>query len=349
MHAGTVVRRLVVDLRARTSAWALPPEGAERLREATPNGWEIVFVDAHTSSDGDGGAVPSDEVRAAVADAEAYFGYGIARKLFDGARRLRWIHSASAGVGGLLFSEVRASDVIVTNSAGVHAIPMAEYMLGGILYLLKSFDIAVEHQRAGIWDKNAFAGVGSTVRELRDCRVLIVGAGGIGSALATRLTVLGARCTGVRRQPERGTPDGFERVVGPGEWQSLLPESDVLVIAAPATSETKSLVSGEQLDLLPGDAIVVNVARGSLLDEEALAERLTAGTLRGALLDVFQEEPLRPSSPLWGLSRVLLTPHVSAVSRRGFWERELALFVNNWQRYVQGREMRNVVDKEAGY
>jgi phosphoglycerate dehydrogenase-like enzyme len=349
MATGNGMRRLVVDLRARASAWALPPAGAGRLRDAAPAGWEIVFVDALTSSDGDGGAAPSEEVRAAVAEAEAYFGFGMARTLFTGAPRLRWIHSASAGVGGLLFSEVRTSEVIVTNSAGVHAVPMAEYMLGGILYLLKSFDLAVEHQRAGIWDKNVFAGPGSTVRELRDCRVLIVGAGGIGSALATRLTMLGSRCTGVRRRPERGVPEGFEQVVGPGEWHELLPEIDVLVVAAPATSETKSMVTGEVLDRLPDDAIVVNVARGSLMDEHALAERLASGKLRGAVLDVFEEEPLPSSSPLWGLSRVLLTPHVSAVSPHGFWERELALFVDNWRSYVEGREMKNVVNKEAGY
>jgi phosphoglycerate dehydrogenase-like enzyme len=343
------VRRLVVDLRARASAWALPAAGEDRLRHAAPKGWEITFVDAPTSSDGDGGATPSGEVRAAVADAEVYFGYGMARALFTAAPRLRWIHSASAGVGGLLFPEVRASEVIVTNSAGVHAVPIAEYMLGGILYLLKSFDIALNHQRAGIWDKNAFAGPASTVRELRDCRVLVIGAGGIGSALATRLTMLGARCTGVRRHPDRGTPEGFGSVVGPDDWHDLLPDADVLVIAAPATSETKSMVTGEVLDRLPSNAIVVNVARGSLVDESALAVRLAEGKLRGAVLDVFEEEPLPASSPLWGLSRVLLTPHVSAVSPHDFWERELTLFVDNWHRYVEGKQMLNVVNKEAGY
>ncbi|HEY9480367.1 MAG TPA: D-2-hydroxyacid dehydrogenase, partial [Gemmatimonadaceae bacterium] len=298
---------------------------------------------------GDGGAAPSAEARSAVADAEAYFGFGMARALFTGAPHVRWIHSASAGVGGLLFREVRASDVVVTNSAGVHAVPMAEYMVGGILYLLKSFDVASERQRAAVWDKEAFTGPASTIRELRDCHVLVLGAGGIGSALASRLTMLGSRCTGVRRHPERGVPEGFERVVGPDEWHALLPEADVLVVSAPATSETHAIVTGDVLDRLPSGAILVNVARGSLVDERALVERLVSGRLRGALLDVFEEEPLAPSSPLWGLSCVLLTPHVSAVSPRGFWERELSLFVENWHRYVEGREMRNVVDKEAGY
>lgn len=342
-------RRLVVDLRARASAWALPAAGADQLRAAAPPGWEIVFVDALTTSDGDGGAAPSEEVRAAVGYAEAYFGYGMARALFAEAPQLGWIHSASAGVGGLLFAEVRASDVVVTNSAGVHAVPMAEYMLGGILYLLKSLDAARRQQRSGIWDNRVFSGPESTVRELRDCGVLVVGAGGIGSALGSRLTMLGSRCVAVRRHPERGIPEGFERVVGPDGWQELLPDTDVLVIAAPATAETRELVTGELLDRLPRNAIFVNVARGSLVDEQALVERLASGALRGAVLDVFEEEPLPSSSPLWGLPNVLMTPHVSAVSPRGFWERELSLFMDNWHRYVEGREMRNVVDKEAGY
>ena len=349
MAPASKVRRLVVDLRARSSAWALPPEGVDRLRAATPEGWDVRFIESPTVSDGDGGAAPSEEARRAVADAEAYFGFGMARALFTAAPRLRWIHSASAGVGGLLFRGLRESRVVVTNSAGVHAVPMAEYMLGGILYLLKSFDVAVEHQRTGVWDKDAFAGPATTVRELRDCHVLVLGAGGIGSALASRLSMLGSRCTGVRRRPERGVPEGFERVVGPSEWHDLLPGTDVLVVSAPATSETHAIVTGEVLDSLPAGAMVVNVARGSLVDEHALAERLTAGRLRGAVLDVFEEEPLRPSSPLWGLSSVLLTPHVSAVSPRGFWERELSLFIDNWHRFADGKGMENVVDKEAGY
>src|SRR5919204_257117 len=118
-----------------------------------------------------------------------------------------------------------ASGALVTNSAGVHAVPIAEHVLGGVLYLLRSFDVALAEQRQRRWSREPFIGRESSVRELADCRALIVGAGGIGSAIAQRLSALGTRCVGVRRRPARGVPAGFARVVGTSEWEALLHES----------------------------------------------------------------------------------------------------------------------------
>lgn len=343
------MRRLVVDLNANAPVWALTPGAARRIRDGAPPGWDVVVIAEPTFSDGDGGGAPSAEVRAAIPDAEVYAGFGFSPALFREARRLRWVHSAAAGVRALLFPEIVASNVIVTNSAGVHAVPMAEYVVGGVLALLRGMDIAMARQREARWDRATFVGTASPVREARDCRVLIIGAGGIGSAVAQRLAALGAHCVGVRRHTDRGVPPGFERIVGPTAWPDLLPDTDVLVITAPATSETADLVSAERLDRLPRHAIVANVARGSLLDEDALAERVAAGRLRGAVLDVFATEPLPSSSPLWALPSVILTPHVSGVSPFGFAEREVDLLLDNWGRYVRGETMRNVVDKTLGY
>jgi phosphoglycerate dehydrogenase-like enzyme len=260
-----VTRRLVVDLLASAPQWTLRPEGVERIKRAAPQGWEVRVVSTPTVSDGDGGAGASPEALQAVGDAEAYFGYGISRALFAAGRRLRWVHSAAAGVGGLLFPELRESDVLVTNSAGVHAVPIAEHVLGGVLYLLRSFDVALAEQRGRRWSREPFVGRESTVRELSDCRALIVGAGGIGSAIAERLAALGARCVGVRRRPELGVPHGFIRVVGTAEWEALLPESELLILSAPSTSETRRLVTASALDRLPRGVIVVNVARWTKL------------------------------------------------------------------------------------
>lgn len=341
--------RLVVDLRATSPAWSLTDEVAAVIRSAAPRGWTTYIVESLTISDGDGNASPSAEVMREIAEADAYVGFGMPRPLFLAAPRLRWIHSAAAGVGSLLFPELAASDVVLTNSAGVHAIPMAEHVLGGVLFLLRQFDVAVSQQSERRWNRDPFVGAGTRTRELGECRALIVGAGGIGTEIARRLSALGVHCVGIRRRPERGVPDGFGEVFGIEALDALLPRADLLIIAAPATGATRGLVTAERLDHLPQGAIVVNVARGSLLDERALGERLRDGRLGGAVLDVFEREPLPSDSDLWTVPRLLLTPHVSATSPRGYWGRQLELFTDNWARFAAGRPLRNVVDKSAGY
>lgn len=285
----------------------------------------------------------------AITGAEVYFGFGIPRDLFIEAKKLRWVHSAAAGVGSALHDEMRSSDVILTNSAGIHAVPIAEYAVAGILHFLRGFDVALDQQRHGTWDKAFFVATDAPLREMDTVRALIVGTGGLGGETAKRLTALGARCTGVRRRVELGPPDGFERVIPLSGFDGALPEHDVVVLAAPLTPATTGLLTAERLDLLPPNAIVVNVARGGLVDEVALVDRLERGRLRGAVLDVFREEPLAATSPLWHLRQILLTPHISPVSPGRFWPRQLDLFVDNWKRYVAGQPLRNVVDKSAGY
>ncbi|HEU4630669.1 MAG TPA: D-2-hydroxyacid dehydrogenase [Gemmatimonadaceae bacterium] len=342
-------RLLVADLAAIAPAWTLPSWAAERLRAAAPADWRVHVVRAPTVSDGDGAERPSDETLGVVGEAEVYVGFGLPRALVAAAPALRWVHSTTAGVASLLHPELRERGILLTNSAGVHAPPMAEYVLAGVLHFLRGLDIAVRQQAEARWDREPFVGRADGWRELDECRALVVGAGGIGQAVARVLGAHGVACTGVRRNPERGAPPGFARVVGPGAIDAELPAADIVVLCAPLTPETRGVLSAGRIARLPEGAIVVNVGRGALLDEAALAERLRAGTLRGAVLDVFQQEPLPADSPLWGLRRALLTPHVSGVSPRRFWERELALIVDNWARYRQGDRLRNLVDQQAGY
>jgi phosphoglycerate dehydrogenase-like enzyme len=343
------LKRLVVDLTATAHAWALPTWGEDALRVAAPSDWDVHFVRELTVSDGDGGSGPSPELLKASANAEVYFGHGLSPTLFAAAPNLRWVHTASAGVAALLFPAMKSSDVKLTNSAGVMGDTIAEHVLGGVIYLLRSFDIAVRNQDQRIWDKLGFAAKDTTIRELNECRALVIGTGGIGSAVGRRFGALGVHCVGIRRRPELGAPNGFERVVGPDRLEAELHSADIIVLTTPLTTETGTVLTAARLDCLPPGAIVVNVARGALLDESALSSRLSRGTLRGAVLDVFREEPLPPSSPLWGFRQVLLTPHVAAVSPRRFWKRELELFLDNWVRYRRGDPLRNLVDKDAGY
>ena len=345
----TEPRRLVADLAATSRNWALTGDGEARLRTGAPPGWEVALVRAPTSSDGDGPQGGSNEAQGLIAEAEVYFGFGITKDLFRAGRSLRWVHSAAAGVGSVLQSGIAESDVVLTNSAGIHGPPIAEFVVAGILHFLRGLDVAIAQQRRGEWSKEFFVAEDAPLRELTECRVLIVGTGGLGGEAACRLSALGARCTGIRRRPELGAPAGFAAVAGPRELDAELGRADVLVLAAPLTADTSELMTRARLELLPRGAIVVNVARGALLDEVALAERLSSGWLRGAVLDVFRREPLEASSPLWRLPNALVVPHVSPVSPGRFWPRQLDLFLDNWRRYVDGRPLRNLVDKQAGY
>lgn len=341
--------RLVVDLNAVSKNWALPPSGEERIRQAAPEGWDVVIPGTPTTSDGDGGAASNPKLLSAMEDAEVYFGFGLPRALFLVSKKLRWVQSASAGVASLLYPEMLASDVRITNSAVIMGDPIAEQALSGIFYFIRNLDIAVDQQRRTEWNKAPFVSDPSMARELSECRALIVGTGGIGSALARRLQALGCPSVGVRRRTDQPVPEGFERTIALDDIDAELPKADIVVLATPQTPLTKGVLSASRIDCLKPSAIVVNVARGALLDEEALIKRLAGGALRGAVLDVFEKEPLPETSPLWGMRNVLITPHVAAVSPRLFWERALELFLDNWARYRAGTPLRNQIDKNAGY
>jgi phosphoglycerate dehydrogenase-like enzyme len=344
-----VARLIVVDLAARSKNWALTPEGERQINAAAPAGWKVHIVRSLTSSDGDGPREPSEEATGAMAEAEVYFGFGIPRPLFLAAPNLKWVHSAAAGVGNALYAEMMASAVVLTNSAGIHANPIAEYVIGGVLHFVRGIDVVVVQQRSGVWDKQFFVADDSPVREVSGTRSLVVGAGGIGAAIGARLSALGSDVVGVRRRPDQGAPPGFTRVVGPDGLDAELPQADIVVLAMPLTSGAGGLLNADRLNRMKKGSILVNVARGALVDESALVDVLQRGHLRGAVLDVFKEEPLAATSPLWQLRNALLSPHISPVSPGRFWPRALELFCDNWGRYDRGAPLRNLVDKQAGY
>jgi len=340
-------RRLVVDLASPLAAWRMPPVVADAIREALGPGWELVLVQAPAASDGDGGS-GSPEAVAAARGAEIYVGYGVPPGVVAaGKGTLQWAHSGTAGVGASL-PHLAGSGVVLTNSAAVHAEPIADWALAAIAYFARGLDRMREFQAAGQWGRRAFADLEVRVRELGELRLGVFGLGGIGGAIARRGVALGMRVAGVRRRSARGGPTGVRWVGGLADLPRLAAESDCLVIAAPHTAETRGAVSRVVLERLPHDAIVVNVSRGTLLDETALLAVLDASRVRGAALDVFAAEPLPAGHPFWRHPRVLVSPHVAAVTAR-FWERETGLIVENIRRYLAGSPLTNTVDLEAGY
>ncbi len=345
------MRKLVINMADKRPIWAMPPWAEAEIRGALPPDWQVAALRAPVSGEGDGGGV-SGEALAAVRGAEVYMGMGVPREIFLAATtgpeaRLRWAHTGSAGVGAALYPEMLASDVILTKSAGVMGPPIAETVLGMALYFARGFVLAQATVRRREWAKEAIYEPTSPVRELGGATMGIVGFGGVGRAVGERARALGMRILATKRTPGPA-PEGVELLFGDEGLRRLLAQSDVVVLTVPGTRETKALIGREQLALMKPDAVLINIARGSIVDEPALIEALRGGRLRGAGLDVFAREPLPQESPLWDMPNVLITPHVSAVSPL-YWRREVELIVQNLRRYLAGRPLLNVVDKARGY
>ena len=345
------MNRVVLDVDDRRPVWAMPAWAVDELAAGLPEGWELCVATSPADGAGDGGGAPSAEVLRAVTGARIYIGFGVPEAVLEaGGETLEWVHSGAAGVGSSLHDAMLRSRVRFTNSAGIHGPPIAETVLGMVLHFVRGLDLALGVQRRGEWDDTPFLGADTPVRELATLTVGILGYGGIGRDVGARMAPLARRVLGLRRSAPEGSVDpyGVHLLTGTGGLLRLLAESEVLVITAPDTPETRNLMDRERIRSLPRGALLVNVARGKIVDEGALLEALQDGHLRGAALDVFQTEPLPPASPLWTLPNVLITPHVSAVTH-GFWRRQLDLILGNLDRFLEGRPLVNEVDREAGY
>jgi phosphoglycerate dehydrogenase-like enzyme len=339
-------RRLVIDLASPRAAWRIPKTSVSEIKKALGPGWDVLEVKAPALSDGDGG-LGSPEAVSAARGAEIYLGFGVPSGVASAAKdTLRWAHTATAGVGSSLVHLTKG--VLLTNSAGVHAEPLADWVVAAIGYFARGLDRMISAQRQTRWAKEDFTDGAIPMRELKELRLGIFGLGGIGTAVARRGLALGMEVAGVRRRPEKGGPKDVAWVGKLDDLARLASGSDVFVIAAPHTEETAGAVDARVLERLPHQAIVINVSRGSLLDEAKLLELLELRRLRGAALDVFGTEPLPTGHPFWTHPRVLVSPHVGAVSGR-FWERETALIVDNIRSYLAGAPLTNLVDLDAGY
>jgi phosphoglycerate dehydrogenase-like enzyme len=324
---------LLVANYSRWVAWDTPDWVVERIRAAA-GGMEV--ANART---------PAEAV-ALIADAEIAFSSIIRPEMLAAARRLRWIHSPAAGVGGMLFPAMRASDVVITNSRGMHAETIAEHVVAVVLALFRRLPRAMLRQSEHAWAQDEFTL--APPRLIARTTVGIVGLGGIGSAVARAMTGLGAQVEAVRRRPDAGRPDTVTSVHPPGALRDLLPRWDVVILCAPHTSETERIIGPRELALMKPDAVLVNIARGPLVDERALAEALGRGAIAGAALDVFDDEPLESADPLWETPNLIITPHVAG-NRPDYWDAALEIFVENLRRYRAGEALLNVVDKDAGY
>jgi phosphoglycerate dehydrogenase-like enzyme len=251
------------------------------------------------------------------------------REIWPLARKVRWIHSLAAGVEGALFPELRESAVPLTNARGVYKRSLAEFAIGAMLFFAKDFRRMLRNQEAARWEQ-------FDIEELHGHTLGIVGHGEIGRATADLARAFGMEVAGVGR---RHTP---------GERRDLLSRADYILVAAPLTPETTGLVGGAEFAAMKHTAVLINVGRGPVVDEPALIEALRSGKIRGAALDVFNEEPLPPEHPFWRMENVLLSPHCA--DHTPTWlEDSTEFFLRNFDHFLKGEPLENVVNKRAGY
>jgi phosphoglycerate dehydrogenase-like enzyme len=292
------------------------------------------------------GRIHGDAEASAFEDAEVLLLGSVPASVLDHivsrAPRLRWIHSAAAGVDRVATPAVRDRGLLVTNARGVFSRPIAEYVVMMSLAIARRLPQLLELQRERTWQP-------LRGRELAELTIGIIGYGSIGVELARLLRPFGCRIIATRRHPDRGPGDvPHVELHGLDHLDDVLRASDIVVVAAPLTEETAGLIGADQLALMREDAWLINIARGRLIDELALRRALTSGWIGGAVLDVFSEEPLPPDSPLYDSPHLLMTPHTSWASDRVA-ERTVELFTENLQAFRAGQPLRNLVDLEAGY
>jgi glyoxylate/hydroxypyruvate reductase len=256
--------------------------------------------------------------------------------------QLRWIQSSSSGIGEWVRRlSIVESPIVVTNAAGLHSVALAEFVLFAMLYFAKRWPEMVAEQRAHHWERCA-------IDTLEGKTLGIVGLGNVGRKVAAVVRPFGVRVIGSRRSPGPSEHEGVDAVYGPHDVAALLTASDYVVLIVPHTTETVGLLGQAELACMRPGAVLINIARGSVVDEPALIEALRSGRLGGAALDVVAHEPLSADSPLWDMPNVLITPHSMSTATTEN-ERLTTLFADNLRRYVAGEPLRNVIDKIRGY
>jgi phosphoglycerate dehydrogenase-like enzyme len=259
---------------------------------------------------------------------------------------LKWFHQRPAGASNLLIGDLWGSEVVATTSRGAaNSLPIAEYAIAAILYFAKGLNRAAVDRQSGGFDHRAYRSIlaeGKTA--------CVVGAGGIGREVGRLCAALGMRVVGTRRNPGGALPPGFSEMARADDLDRLLPQSDIVAVCCQWTPETTRLFNAQRFAAMKPGSIVVNVARGEIVDEEALADAIESGHLRGAALDVYVGEfEHKPPARLWSNPNVLITPHTSSISDASDRHGAIDLFCENLRAYLDGKPLKNVIDWDAGY
>jgi phosphoglycerate dehydrogenase-like enzyme len=325
--------KLLIVVHHRFDLWNAPAWLPERLRRDFP-GLEVVQLPTY------------EGIAEQIVDTDVLMAWSVRPEQIKTAEKLRWIHSPVAAVHLLMIPEIIQSEIVVTNAREINGSVVAEHVIAQIFALAKCLPEAVRLQRQHQWGQEIIWQ--RRPKEIAGATLGLVGAGSIGREVAKRAASLGMRVLAVREDLSKPKPEGVDTVLNSDRIDEMLAVADYVVLAVPVTPRTTALMNADRLARMKPDSCLINVGRGPLIDEGALAVSLRAGKVRGAAQDVFTKEPLPADSPLWDLENLLITPHTAALTEQ-LWDRQYALLHENLTRFLAAQPLLAVVDKGKGY
>jgi phosphoglycerate dehydrogenase-like enzyme len=326
--------RVLISIQQPVRAWQIPSESVAALRTRFPDVAFVHATDEHARARG-------------LADCDVAYTWILSAEEAAAAPALKWVHTSAVAVETLALPELFARNIIVSNSRGVQATPIAEHVFAMLLALAKQLPLAFETQRERRWAQNDF--IGERLPWLLRRKTLgLIGVGTIGSQVALLGDAFGMHVAALRRRPDAEQVPGVHEMLPPGALDTVLARADVLVIAAPLTPETTNLIGATEIAGMKRGALLINVGRARIIDHAALVDALRSGHLGGAALDVFPQEPLPAGDPLWSAPNIILTPHTSGF-RQGHWDEVIDLFADNLARFLRGQPVRFRIDPTLGY
>lgn len=275
-----------------------------------------------------------------IEDAEVLVTFRCTEEMLRRAKKLRWIQMLSAGVDGLPMDDIRARGIILTNGRGIHRVQMSEYVIWAMISLARNVQVLFRDQQRAIWGKGLAQG------EIYGATAGILGLGSIGREVAQKASTLGMHVIGAKRSPEK--VDFVEKVWGAAEMGEVFKNSDYVINLLPHTKKTDRIIDGTFFDMMKESGCFINIGRGGTVNEEDLIKALQTHRIRGAVCDVYNQEPLPKDSPLWKLDNVILTPHICGSSPK-YMEKAMQIVEYNLHAYLNGKKMINVIDFNKGY